>query len=116
MAEQAEERHPTGERHDAEHDTSLTAYVMVFLALLVGTGLTVLVAGIDLGPFNDVAALVIAFTKATLVVLFFMHVRHSSKLTKLTVIAGLFWLFIMISMTLSDYLTRGWLDTFGASR
>src|SRR5713226_5719773 len=100
----------------AGHVPSRKPYFMVWAALMIFTGLTVWVAGLNLGPFNDVAALVIAFTKATLVVLIFMHVAHSSRLTKLTVVSGLVWLAIMISLTLGDYVTRGWLDTFAASR
>jgi cytochrome c oxidase subunit 4 len=82
-------------------------YYLVFLALVIGTVLTWRVAFIDLGPLNPVIALTIACTKATLVILFFMHVRYSSKLTMLTVAAGFFWLMILITLSLSDYLTRG---------
>jgi cytochrome c oxidase subunit 4 len=114
MATLAQHSPQTPEGPHGEHVPSRRNYFLVFLALLAGTGLTIWVAGLDLGPFNDAAALIIAFTKATLVVLFFMHVYHSSRLTKLTVVAGLFWLAIMICMTLQDYLTRGWLNTFGA--
>lgn len=81
-------------------------YLLVFLALVVGTCLTWAIAFVDLGKWNPVIALVIACTKATLVILFFMHVRYSSKLTILTVCAGFFWLLILISLSLSDYLTR----------
>lgn len=93
----------------SQHVTSIGAYLLVFLALLVGTALTVGAAYVHLGPFNDVVALVIAFTKATLVVLYFMHVRGSLPMAKLSVVAGLFWLAILIGITLSDYLTRGFL-------
>src|SRR5436305_9016963 len=81
-------------------------YYTVFGLLFVGTLLTWGVAFIDLGIFNPIVALTIACTKATLVILFFMHVRYSSKLTKLTVAAGFFWLMLLISLSLSDYLTR----------
>lgn len=81
-------------------------YLAVFLALVVGTCLTWWIAFIDLGKWNPIIALTIACTKATLVILFFMHVRYSSKLTILTVCAGFFWLLILISLSLSDYLTR----------
>ena len=70
------------------------------------TVLTVVVAYFDLGRANVFIALSIAVVKATLVVLFFMHVRWSSRLTMVFVVVGLFWLFIMVSLTLSDYLTR----------
>lgn len=82
-------------------------YYLVFIALAIGTVLTWRIAFIDLGIWNPVVALAIACTKATLVVLFFMHVRYSNKLTMITVAAGFFWLLIMISLDLSDYLTRG---------
>ncbi len=91
----------------SQHVTSVGAYVLVFFALMVGTLITVGAAFVHLGVFNDVVALVIAFTKATLVVLYFMHVRHSLPMAKLSVVAGLFWLAILIGITLSDYLTRG---------
>jgi cytochrome c oxidase subunit IV len=85
-------------------------YYLVFLALAVGTVVTYLVAFVDLNfhgiNFNPVVALTIACTKATLVILFFMHVRYSSKLTMITVCAGFFWLLILISLSLTDYLTR----------
>lgn len=81
-------------------------YYTVFGALVVGTLLTWGVAFIDLGIFNPVVALAIACTKATLVILFFMHVRYSNKLTKITVFAGFFWLMLLITLSLSDYLTR----------
>jgi len=91
----------------AEHShPTRKVYLLVFFALVVGTVLTWAIAFVDLGRWNPVIALTIACTKATLVILFFMHVRYSSKLTILTVCAGFFWLFILISLSLSDYLTR----------
>jgi cytochrome c oxidase subunit 4 len=93
----------------SEYITSVRVYVLVFLALMVGTAITVAVAFVHLGPFNDIVALTIAVTKATLVVLFFMHVRHSSRMTKITVVAGFLWLAILFALTLSDYWTRGFL-------
>jgi cytochrome c oxidase subunit 4 len=84
-------------------------YFAVFFALLVGTGLTVYAAKLDLGRFNAVVALGIATIKATLVALFFMHVWHASeKLTKLVVIAALFFLLLLLGLTMSDYATRMW--------
>jgi len=82
-------------------------YYLVFLALAIGTVLTFVVARIDLGFWNPIIALTIACTKATLVILFFMHIRYSSTLTKITVVAGFFWLLILITLSLTDYLTRG---------
>ena len=90
------------------HVSSIKSYLAVFLALLVLTALTVWVAFFDLGAFSNVAALGIAVLKATLVVLFFMHVRHSTRLTKLTVAGGLFWLLLLFAITIGDYLTRNW--------
>jgi len=84
-------------------------YFAIFAALMILTTVTVAVAEIDLGPMNVVVALVVACTKATLVVLFFMHVRHSSPLTRLTVAAGFVWLVLLLGLTLSDYVSRGWL-------
>ncbi len=91
----------------SEHVTSVKVYLAVFAALMVLTAVTVGVAFIHLGAFNDVVALAIAVVKATLVVLFFMHVYHSTKLTKVVVVAGFLWLAILIALTMSDYLTRG---------
>ena len=81
-------------------------YLVILLALVAGTCLTWGIAFVDLGKWNPVVALTIAVIKAVLVVLFFMHVYYSSKLTKLTISAGVFWLLIMITMSLSDYATR----------
>ena len=83
-------------------------YVVILFALLVGTGLTVWASFVDLGVWNPVIALAIATTKAVLVVLYFMHVRYSSKLTMLTVGAGIFMFLTLISLTLADYISRAW--------
>ena len=91
----------------AEHVTSRKVYFLVFGALLALTLATVLVAEVDLGVFNDVAALAIAVTKAMLVLLFFMHIRHSTRMTVLTAVAGFFWLAILIGLTMADYASRG---------
>ena len=84
-------------------------YLLILAALVIGTCLTWGIAFIDLGIWNPVVALTIAVIKAVLVILFFMHVFYSSKLTKITVAAGFFWLMIMITMSLGDYLTRTFL-------
>ncbi len=81
-------------------------YGVILTCLVIGTVLTWRAAFWDLGIFNPMLALAIACTKAVLVILFFMHVRYSSKLTKVTVAAGFFWLLILISLSLSDYLSR----------
>jgi cytochrome c oxidase subunit 4 len=93
----------------SEHVVSRKIYLTIFGALMVLTALTVWVANFDLGPWNAIVALTIAVMKATLVVLYFMHVRYSSRLTWVFIFAGLFWLIILFSFTLSDYLTRGWI-------
>lgn len=94
----------------SEHVVSKSLYYVIFGALIVLTILTVIVARIDLGGhLNDVVALTIAVAKALLVVLYFMHVRYSSRLTWVFVAAGFFWLAILVVLTLSDFLTRGWL-------
>jgi cytochrome c oxidase subunit IV len=92
-----------------EHIVPKKLYYMIFAALLVGTALTVMFAFINLGNFNILAALVIAVIKASLVIFFFMHVKYSSRLTKLWVAVGFIWLFIMLSITMTDYLSRAWL-------
>lgn len=92
----------------SEHIQPRRVLYMIFAALIVLTGTTVWVAFINLGPFNPVVALAIATVKAILVVLFFMEVRYSSRLTKITVVSGTFWLIILIFLTLSDYLSRAW--------
>jgi cytochrome c oxidase subunit 4 len=82
-------------------------YLIVFGALLVLTGLTVWVSSIHLGdPWNDVVALVIAVTKASLVVLFFMHVKYSTAMVRLTVIAAILFLVTLLGITWSDYWAR----------
>ena len=84
-------------------------YVWVWFFLLALLALTWGMARLDLGPFNPAVALAIAFVKMVLVILFFMHVRHSSRLTWLFVAAGFIWLLIMMDLTMSDYLTRHWI-------
>src|SRR5436305_2624926 len=95
------------ERPMAEHHVpSIRTYLYVFIALLVGTGLTVLAAEFDLGRLNNVVALGIAGTKATIVGLYFMHLRHSTRMTILSALAGIFWLILMIGMFMLDYGSR----------
>ena len=95
------------------HIVPIPVYLGVFFALIVGTIVTTLVAYVDLGPFNIVVALIVAVCKATLVVLFFMHVKYSPRLTKLVVISGIFWLVILLTMTETDLLTRHWIGVPG---
>jgi cytochrome c oxidase subunit 4 len=90
----------------SEHVVSPKIYVLILLALLLGTYLTVTAALHDFGPWNIVIALAIATTKATLVVLYFMHARYSSKRTQLVIVCAVFWLAILLALTLADYQTR----------
>ena len=95
----------------SEHIVSKKVYFLIFGALMVGTALTIVAARIDLDHIfpgaNTVVALTIAVIKATLVVLYFMHVRYSSRLTWVIVVSGFFWLGIMFALTMSDYMSRG---------
>jgi cytochrome c oxidase subunit 4 len=96
----------------SEHIVPVKIYVTIFLALLVGTALTVMAAYVDFPwQFNTIVALTIATAKATLVVLYFMHVRYSTRLIWVIVGAALFWMGILFALTLSDFYTRGWLST-----
>jgi cytochrome c oxidase subunit IV len=92
----------------AEHIVSRTVYFVIFGALILMTLLTYAAAQFDFGneAVNTIVALTIAVIKATLVILYFMHVRYSPRLTWVVVTSGFFWLAIMITLTLSDYLTR----------
>lgn len=93
----------------AGHATSRKTYFIIWAILMIFTGLTVFAAHIDLGPYNAAVALTIASIKATLVALFFMHIRGTSEtLTKMVVISALFFLFLLLGLSMSDYLTRGW--------
>ncbi len=96
----------------SEHIVSVRVYITIFLVLVVGTILTVAAAFADFpGRLNTIVALTIATTKATFVVLYFMHVRYSTRLVWVIVGSALFWLAIMFAFTFSDYLTRGTLST-----
>ena len=94
------------------HVAPKSMYYWVFAALIVGTALTVAVAFVDLGAMNNVLMLGIACTKALLVILFFMHVKYSTRLTWAVVAGSIFWLGILLVLTMGDYLTRGW-RTYG---
>jgi cytochrome c oxidase subunit 4 len=95
------------------HIDSVGTYVKILLALLVATGVTTAVARVDLGGFSVVVALGIASVKMVLVALFFMHIRHSTKLTRLVVLGGLLWLGILLLLTMTDFATRGILGVPG---
>ena len=98
------------EHSTSEHSSSpLTTYFAVWAALLIGTYLTYKAAFVDLGHFNAAVALTIATTKALLVALFFMHIKGAhERLLKLVVISTIFFLFILLSLSMADYLTRLW--------
>lgn len=92
-----------------DHVSSVGSSVAIWLTLLAFTGITVGAAFIDLGPFNIVVALVIATIKATLVVLFFMHVKYTNeKLTPLVIASAIFFLFLLLGLSMADYATRLW--------
>ncbi|MEK6372738.1 MAG: cytochrome C oxidase subunit IV family protein [Acidobacteriota bacterium] len=90
------------------HVTPLWIYILVFLALALGTILTVAASRFDLGLWNTPIALIIATIKAILVILFFMHVIHSTRLTWVVIIAAFLWLGVLFVLTFADYLTRSW--------
>ena len=92
----------------SEHIVPRSTYFTIFAALLVGTALTVFAATIDFGRMNDIIAMTIAVTKMALVLLYFMHVRYSSRLIWVIVAAMFFWLLILLTLTLTDYGSRDW--------
>jgi cytochrome c oxidase subunit 4 len=101
--------------HTETHEPvdSVMTYVVVFLALIAATVITTAVAFVDLGAFSVVVALAIAICKMLLVVMFFMHVRHSTKLTKLVLLGGVLWFFILMGMTYTDFGSRTWMGVPG---
>jgi cytochrome c oxidase subunit 4 len=92
----------------AHHRSSLLSYFLVFATLMVLTILTVWVSRIDLGALNTSVAMAIAILKATVVILWFMHVIHSPRLTWIVVISSFLWLAVMFVLFFADYATRGW--------
>lgn len=111
-----------GADHAQPHIVPLRVYFLVFAALMLLTLITVEAARFDLGhpellsvriPMNVIVALLIAISKATLVVLFFMHVKYSPRLTQIIVLCSIAWLVMLIAITASDYLSRGWLGNPG---
>lgn len=93
----------------SEQIVPVRTYVIVFVALLALAALTTAAAGVDLGIFNTVVALAIAATKMTLVALFFMHVWYKRGLTRIIILASFFWLALLMTLTLVDVFTRGWI-------
>ncbi|MGH9604150.1 MAG: cytochrome C oxidase subunit IV family protein [Terracidiphilus sp.] len=110
MSEQTYQDAHGNAHHDEglPHIVSPRIYVIVGLTLLALTATTAGVSYIELGVFNAVVALAIAVLKAMLVVLFFMHLKYSARLTKLTVLCGIFVFLGLISMMLADYMSRAW--------
>ncbi len=108
MSEAHDPSNVTNPEHGEHHLVTPATYLIVFGTLLVFTGLTVVAAYVDLGIFNPVVALAIASFKAVVVILFFMHVKYQSRLVKMTVGAGFFTFLVLITMTLTDYMSRAW--------
>jgi len=98
----------SGHPESHQHIVGPMTYLTIFGALLVGTAVTIGASYLELGAWNAVVALAIAVVKATLVVLFFMHIKYSSRLMKLTVGAGLFTFLVLVGMSMSDYISRAW--------
>ncbi|MGI4758618.1 MAG: cytochrome C oxidase subunit IV family protein [Janthinobacterium lividum] len=98
----------TNPEHVAHHIVSPAVYGMIFGVLMIGTLATVGASMLPLGIFNAPIAIGIACTKAVFVVLFFMHVKYSSRLVKLTVSAGFFTFLVLVMMAMLDYVSRAW--------
>ena len=99
--------------HNEHHIVPKKVYFAVFLTLIVMTWVTAYVSTVDLGRLNIFVALSIAIFKASLVILFFMHVKYGTKLTKMIVLAGLYWLVLLLFIAMADYWTRGWMGVPG---
>ncbi|MCI0614382.1 cytochrome C oxidase subunit IV family protein [bacterium] len=100
------------EQHANEHQhhvVPVSIYIVIFVSLMILTGLTVFASQKDFGPGNTIIAVSIAALKATLVILYFMHVRYNDNIVRIAVFTGFLWLGVMIVLTLSDYIARGWL-------
>jgi cytochrome c oxidase subunit 4 len=95
------------------HIMPVRMYVLIWATLMVFTAITVFVAFQNLGPLNNIVALTIAVTKATLVILYFMHARYSTRLTKMVIVSAFVWLIILLGFTLIDFGSRGWLGVPG---
>jgi cytochrome c oxidase subunit IV len=108
MSEYHDAANVTNPEHAEHQIITPKTYILVFATLLVFTGVTVGAAYVDLGVLNPIVALAIACFKAVVVILFFMHVKFQSKLVKMTVGAGFFTFLVLITMTLTDYMSRAW--------
>ena len=99
--------------HSEHHIVPKSVYFAVFAALIVLTWVTAWVSTVDLGALNIYVALSIAIFKASLVILFFMHVKYGTKLTKMIVLSGLYWLILLLFITLFDFWSRTWMGVPG---
>ena len=108
MSEHHDPSNVTNPEHAEHHIVTPMTYTIIFATLLTFTGITVGAAFVNLGIFNPIVALLIASIKAVIVILFFMHVFYQSKLVKMTVAAGFFTFLVLITMTLTDYISRAW--------
>jgi cytochrome c oxidase subunit 4 len=109
MSEQYKDHDPNaGHPENEQHIVGPRIYLLIYAALLIGTLATVGASYVEMGAFNPVVALGIACVKATLVVLFFMHIKYSSRLMKMVVGAGVFTFLILVGMSMSDYISRAW--------
>lgn len=108
MSQDSDALNVNNPEHVEHHLVTPFQYSLVFGTLLVFTGITVGAAYVELGVFNPIVALAIASFKAVVVILFFMHVKYQSRLVKLTVAAGFFTFLVLITMTLTDYMSRAW--------
>ena len=108
MSDHQDPANVTDPEHGEHHIVTPFQYMLVFGTLLLFTGITVGAAFIDLGVLNPIVALGIACFKAVIVILFFMHVKYQSRLVKMTVAAGFFTFIVLITMTLTDYMSRAW--------
>ena len=112
MTEQEQHYHDptnvTNPEHAEHHIVPPIHYVYVYIALLIGTALTVIAANVDMGVFNPIVALAIASTKMVIVILFFMHAKYQSRLIKMTIGSGFFLFLVLITMTMTDYISRAW--------
>jgi cytochrome c oxidase subunit 4 len=102
-----------GTEHHSEHIVPIGIYIGVFLALVVLTWVTTFVSTLDLGRLNIFVALSIAIFKASLVLLFFMHVKYGTRLTKMIVLCGIYWLILLLFIVMMDLWTRGWMGVPG---
>ncbi len=106
-------RHDHAHGHQEHHIVPKRLYFLVFFALIILTWVTAFVSTVDLGRWNIFVALAIALLKASLVILFFMHIWYSTRLTKMIVASGFFWLMLLLFITMSDIWTRGWMGVPG---